>query len=131
MKPEEVKAMVAAARAGQREGLLQLGHPMSAAHSVAPTKRNLLALAARVGASVEFDRIDGGQEIMVEAPQGHHFAALDVHEVVLSDTMPTMRDRYEAAIEDVQGGFEPCTADTCQLWEDGRCEWWGSEEWRR
>lgn len=68
-----------------------------------------------------------GNEVCVQAPPGQHFAAVGVHEVVASDTFENTADRWAGVLDDIRGGFEPCTSETCNCWEDGHCGWWGEE----
>lgn len=97
-----------------------------------PTKENLERLARRLGATVRYEKLNdppGQSEIMVEAPEGHHFVSCGVHEIVNSDNgYSTMPERYAGAIEDLIEGFERCDAETCGEWRVGRCDWWGEEE---
>lgn len=97
-----------------------------------PTRANLMRLADAVGATVQIDKWNGsgdgrtgGGEVRVEAPNGHHFVGCDVHEVVAADWFETMPQRYASVIDDIEGGFERCDAETCGMWVQGvGCEWW-------
>ena len=99
-----------------------------------PTKANLMRLAKKLGATVHIDH--ASESLTVEAPKGHHFALLQIHESCSGCSGYTAPERYEYAIADLidDGGdrpiFERCTAKTCDIWdeESDSCEWWMDED---
>jgi hypothetical protein len=87
------------------------------------------ALCKKTGATYESGHAFDGFEVEVHAPEGMHFKMLDVHSAISRVEIPTARrEAWAGALEDMQGGFERCTAETCSQWEDGRCLVWGHAE---
>jgi hypothetical protein len=86
-------------------------------------RSEVLALAKKLGAKVEFtpgkrapDRwgraIDA--ELTVEAPEGHHWAGDDIHELVHQAPYGD-NSLWADALERMKPGLASCT---------GECEWW-------
>jgi len=82
-------------------------------------ERGLRATCARLGCTVEVERIHNTITVRVEAPAGHRFAP-DLHEIVDTCFAPWKPD-YDDLIERVEGyGTEPC--------DDPECEWCNETE---
>ena len=83
-----------------------------------PTMENLRRLCERTGATlVECDLLE------VEAPLGHHFSGVGVHATcngwkAAGGWAPTKRHAIAGAIDDIEGGFERCTTDSCPSKEE-------------
>jgi hypothetical protein len=86
------------------------------------------ALCRKKGATYEAGTAFDGFEVEITAPKGTHFRGLDVHSAISRVEDPrARREAWEGALEDMQGGFECCTEETCSEWsggQDGRCGFW-------
>lgn len=91
------------------------------------TKSNAERLAKRLGATIEDD--GGIREIRCMAPPGHHFRAVEVHEVITTygfgGWCATKREAWEKTIEDLLGGLDPCADGGCP--QGDPCPWWAEE----
>ena len=94
------------------------------------TKQRLKKEAERHGATLEFEPFGLDTETKCEAPEGHHFAGVGVHQVIANECyFPTRSQQYKSILEDMKDGFTRCTKETCNLWNDETgCEWWPQEE---
>lgn len=90
---------------------------------VGPHRGHVKKLGSKLGASFE----DDGDTIRVTAPEGHHWAGADVHELVHGyiDGKPDIQDILDRMGE----GVAPCTADSCPGWYEGSgCDWWSEDQ---
>lgn len=87
------------------------------------------ALARKTGAMIECRPVGEYPEVLVMAPEGQHFTAVGIHESVnvYHRGLEPAESAWTRALRDMEGGFEPCTAETpCSDWRDG-CQWWVEE----
>ncbi len=89
------------------------------------TKQKVLALAKKLGATIEYGVVGRKYEILVEAPPHYHWEEGDIHELVVSQANGfPVNELWEDIYSRMIGGVAKCTAETCS-WADGGCEWWG------
>lgn len=81
------------------------------------TKQQFLReVAKHPGVKWEFTLDDA---LVVDAPPGMVFADADTHSVAATvDCCLTRGDQYASAIEDLRGGFIPCTDPHCPVCDD-------------
>lgn len=70
--------------------------------------------AAKVGATVEYEKSGRCNVLRVEAPKGSHWASGVVHEFVDEAYIPWKPDFHDM-LERMGCGIEPCD-DTCEYW---------------
>lgn len=80
-------------------------------------RREVEALAARLGATVRAEREERRYNVRVEAPPGHHWASDGVHEIVASSFVGpwSFADVWDDVLGRMREGVELCTDE---------CEWW-------
>lgn len=85
------------------------------------TLKDVRAAAAKIGATVEDDKIGISHECRVEAPKGHVWSGDTIHEFVASGyTAKGQGPDYTDLLDRMSFGCEPCT--------DPECEWCHPEE---
>ena len=80
------------------------------------TLKQVKALAKKLGAKVEDDKVGHTHECRVEAPHRHRWLDGGVHEMVTSAYIPWKPD-YEELVARMECGLEDCIGD-CE-WCDG------------
>jgi len=92
-------------------------------------KQMAIQEAERHGVKLEFGGIPF--EIIAPAPFRHHWKDEYLHELVESQwDHERTEGMWRAMLARVKQGVKPCTAESCQMWEDGECEWWSESDER-
>jgi hypothetical protein len=81
------------------------------------TLRQVKTLAARLGATVEDEKIGHHHECRVQSPHRKHWKALGVHEMIADCYQPWKPD-YADLIDSMNYGLDDCV---------GECEWCDDE----
>lgn len=84
-------------------------------------KQQVLTLAERLNASIEYGDIGIGNvfEILIDAPDGWHWAGDGVHQVVESRWHNELiANLWQDALERIEYGLEPCDDDCDQAMRD-------------
>jgi hypothetical protein len=75
--------------------------------------RGIKSLAKAVGATVEYDRGFGHNELRVEAPHGHVWKCADIHELVDSSRQPWTPD-FDDVAQRMNYGVAKCETPNCE-----------------
>lgn len=88
------------------------------------------AVAKFPGATFIAERNGRSFDVRVMAPRGYNWNE-DVHEMVTGGTYGPAEwqtETYREAIRRLESTKPvPCTAETCQSWTGGACEWWADD----